>query len=253
MTNYLIGEVSEYIDNIHEVAKDNPMMNEVQYESLRNSIDSIGQQEPIKTWRNKVIDGRNRLKALNDLGIKEVKYIKLPHKASKDELQAIADGSEARRHQTSTQLAIKAFRVYQRTGITLVQAAKNGGISESSIKLVSRINKIRPDILDKLLKGELFKQSNGYATDSLQSIAKDITAVAKNSTMSKDTIKEMITNADKKSDEDKKVDELENKLNSFIALAGITEDDYPQLIEAFDRITQYYRLDTMHFEVESIM
>ena len=62
MSNYLIGEVSEYINNIHEVAKDNPMASKEHYETIRNSIQSIGQQEPIKIWRNKVVDGRNRLK-----------------------------------------------------------------------------------------------------------------------------------------------------------------------------------------------
>lgn len=55
---------------IHEVANIFPMMNEEQYAVLLNSIKKKGQKIPIWVYQGKIIDGRNRYKACQELGIK---------------------------------------------------------------------------------------------------------------------------------------------------------------------------------------
>lgn len=238
MTNYLVGEVLKYSGNIHDVAKDNPMMSENAFKGLLSSIQEIGQQEPIKVWRGKVVDGRNRLKALETLGIIEVKYITLPHKATREYLQAIADGSEARRHQTATQLAIKAFRVHQKTGLSLKTCATRAGVSLSSVNLVSAISKIRPDILKILQDGKLFKLSTGYATDSLQSINKDLKKLSIESSLSPEDIEEMIGKSESKTDEDKRIEQLVGELRAFIVIAKMSDADIRLLGKAVAVITE---------------
>lgn len=47
-----------------------PAMSVTEYEELVKSIKAVGQLEPVWTHEDKVIDGRHRLKACNELGIK---------------------------------------------------------------------------------------------------------------------------------------------------------------------------------------
>jgi ParB-like chromosome segregation protein Spo0J len=54
---------------IHEVCEIFPMMPPEQFVGLRADIEEHGQRDPIWVWQGKVIDGRNRLKACEQLGI----------------------------------------------------------------------------------------------------------------------------------------------------------------------------------------
>jgi ParB-like chromosome segregation protein Spo0J len=54
---------------IHAVANLFPPMGESEYIAFREGIRAIGQTDPIWTWQGKVIDGRHRLRACNELGI----------------------------------------------------------------------------------------------------------------------------------------------------------------------------------------
>ncbi len=54
---------------IHPAANIFPMMNGADFEQLKASIEEIGLQEPIVLWKQQVIDGRNRLRACEELGI----------------------------------------------------------------------------------------------------------------------------------------------------------------------------------------
>jgi hypothetical protein len=55
--------------DIHEVCTIFPMMNPEEFEALKANIAAHGQREPIWTYQGKVIDGRNRLKACQELGV----------------------------------------------------------------------------------------------------------------------------------------------------------------------------------------
>ena len=55
---------------VHPVAELFPMMSVEEYDGLKADIKANKQQEPICYWRGELVDGRNRLKACQELGIK---------------------------------------------------------------------------------------------------------------------------------------------------------------------------------------
>lgn len=59
--------LSEYV--IHPAANLFPMMSETEYEGLMEDIRVNGQRDPVTLWCDEVIDGRNRLRACEELGI----------------------------------------------------------------------------------------------------------------------------------------------------------------------------------------
>jgi len=54
---------------IHEAANIFPMMSDAEYEGLKADIKEHGQREDIVAWCDQIIDGRNRLRACEELGI----------------------------------------------------------------------------------------------------------------------------------------------------------------------------------------
>ena len=54
----------------HEIANIFPMMQDDEYERLKDDIAINGQLEPVVLYEGKVLDGRNRYKALCDIGLK---------------------------------------------------------------------------------------------------------------------------------------------------------------------------------------
>ncbi len=90
-----------------------PMMSDTQFQILKSSLNIDGQREPILTWRSKIVDGRNRCKALSELGILDVEVKKLPHKIPEEDRGSLVKLIEnTRRHETPTQLACTAVREY---------------------------------------------------------------------------------------------------------------------------------------------
>lgn len=55
--------------DIHEVCDIFPMIDEGEYLLLKNDIEAHGLREPIKTYQGKIIDGRNRWRACQELGV----------------------------------------------------------------------------------------------------------------------------------------------------------------------------------------
>jgi N6-adenosine-specific RNA methylase IME4 len=53
----------------HEVASIFPLMSADEYDALKLDIARNGQREPVWTWQDKIIDGRNRWRACEELGI----------------------------------------------------------------------------------------------------------------------------------------------------------------------------------------
>src|SRR5262249_36506084 len=54
---------------IHEVCSIFPLMTDEEYRGLKDDIEKHGQREPIRTHQGMVIDGRNRLRPCEELGI----------------------------------------------------------------------------------------------------------------------------------------------------------------------------------------
>ena len=100
---------------VHELAKLTPIMTERQFQSLKESIKEHGQIVPIVTYRGKIIDGRNRSRALRELGEEEIKVKAIQSNLSEEDVKdLILNVYENRRHQSPTQKAISAYKEYAR-------------------------------------------------------------------------------------------------------------------------------------------
>ncbi|RLG27627.1 hypothetical protein DRO03_11735 [Methanosarcinales archaeon] len=134
---------------VHKMASMNPMMNQNQYDALRGSIEEVGQRQPIVIWRGQIIDGRNRTKALAELGSKTVNVIELPYNYTIEQIRSEVLGSENRRHQTEAQRAIQAWSMWKgRLGNnkeyrTAREAANEIGVSKAYVEKAEWIAKRR--------------------------------------------------------------------------------------------------------------
>ncbi len=151
----------------------------VQYEVLKESISKNGQQVPIWIWRDRIVDGRNRVKALSELGIEEVIVKKLPWKCKLEDRMELARNTEyGRRHQTPTQIACDAVKEYDRRK-KLGSKEKNlkeiilkeTGASSANFSSARWILKNKPLIFKRLFDGEELKLDGDFKkTQSLPAI-----------------------------------------------------------------------------------
>ena len=170
-----IGLVSEFVGKIHKVAKLNPMMGKDEIEALKNDLKENSQLLPIYIFRGYIIDGRNRIKALSELGVENVDFIKLPHKTLTEDLMILASATERRRQQDQTQLGIKAYRANIESGVSLKSAAESVGVSWNTAKLAKQLAGMRPKIVDSLFNIDYdYVTSYGSTTRSLNAIIADV-------------------------------------------------------------------------------
>lgn len=90
---------------VHPAANAFPMMDRQQFASLKKDIEKKGQQDYITFWREQLIDGRNRLRACEELGI-EPMTCELDDDA--DPLAFIISANLHRRHLTTAQRSMVA-------------------------------------------------------------------------------------------------------------------------------------------------
>ena len=90
---------------IHPVADLFPLMSEAEYQGLKEDINENGQRESIVVWCEQIIDGRNRLRACNELG-KTPEYCELDEDV--DPLKYVVSHNLHRRHLTTSQRAMVA-------------------------------------------------------------------------------------------------------------------------------------------------
>jgi ParB-like chromosome segregation protein Spo0J len=139
---------------VHPAANLFPMMSEAEYQGLKADIDEHGQREDIVVWCNKLIDGRNRLRACEELG-------RNPSIAELDEhhdpVAYVISHNLHRRHLTTSQRAIVAAKMAnlkngqagngrkvdpQNCGSTSTEdAAKLLNVSERSIESAKQVIK----------------------------------------------------------------------------------------------------------------
>jgi hypothetical protein len=93
---------------IHAVANLFPPMGESEYIAFREGIRAIGQTDPIWTWQGKVIDGRHRLRACNELGI-EPKFREWDGKGAL--IEFVVSANLKRRHLKEPQRAMVAAQL----------------------------------------------------------------------------------------------------------------------------------------------
>lgn len=92
----------------HPLSSAFPAMSADDYQSLKDSIDNIGVQNPITLFEGMVIDGWHRYSAANDLGM-DCPSVELGDVDPRDFVLA---QNKARRHVTQAQLAMATTAVY---------------------------------------------------------------------------------------------------------------------------------------------
>lgn len=139
--------------SLHALANEHPKMTDVEFQRLKESIDEIGQLEPILIYRDRIVDGRHRFWAIESLGVQHILANEITFSTPLDTVREIVFGSEVRRHQTATQKAIKAYWSTQEDGITYREAEVKFMTSRTMISACSYIDRTRgDDILRSLYK-----------------------------------------------------------------------------------------------------
>ena len=149
---------------VHELASLNPGMNDLQFNTLKDSIEERGQLVPIYIWRGKIVDGRHRTKALHELGENIVNAMELPYSSTIEDIRGLIMDTENRRHQSEAQRAIQAWSMWKGTlgSEKLYKTAKIAseavGVSKAYIEKAEWVNKRRGSkiLKDMLLDGSCF-------------------------------------------------------------------------------------------------
>ena len=162
----------------HKIASIHRKMSEREFISLKLSIQEVGQLEPIKLFKNKLVDGRHRQRALSELGIQDIKVEILPNNLSLKQVKDIAIGTEMRRADNVAQKAIRAYRWYQENADTATreEAGIKFAIDRKEVGRVEKLEaRVGSDMIDRLYKdGKVFIGGKRYST--LRTIIKALDA-----------------------------------------------------------------------------
>ena len=160
----------------HKFADIFPMMPSKEFEELKKDIKLNGQMDKIITYKGEILDGRNRFKAVSELGLKPI----LKEYNGENPLQYVMSTNLKRRHLTSSQKAIVGLRYkpyYSEFAKKrqkelnkpwlreLVPEADKGkssdkagevvGVSGRYIDMAEQVLKERPGVEEKIMKGEI--------------------------------------------------------------------------------------------------
>ena len=179
---YLQSEIPELmsvdnlLENIHSHANIMPMMGKDEMAALIDSLKTKGQLEPITLYRGKVIDGRNRLKALEALGEKNIKVVKLLQNPTLEAVLQVVLDKEVRRKQSKTQLGISALLAIQSGKLENKSVASRAmGISTKQILKAEEVQAlVTPEVFKALHDGDLYLKLDGKTTSSFVAIIEDI-------------------------------------------------------------------------------
>jgi len=201
---------------VHKLASVHPFMDDCEFQSFKEDIKLNGQLEPIKLYKGKIIDGRHRRQALNEIAIEEglgrisgsmggfIKAVLLPHNTSLNEVKAIINSSEKRRMQTKTQLTAAAFKMAsENPTITNKSAAKLKGVPVSNVNRCKRISDLLGNkAIDDLIAGKnvmVTTINGGFAeTASIQFIYNTLGEAAKKEAETRTNRRMTPVDADKK-------------------------------------------------------
>lgn len=163
---------------LHPEALATPKMNQEQYEALKANVEMFGQLDPVTVYRGKIVDGRHRWLILQELGIDTIKYKKMPNNSTLKEIKSMVNSRETRRHESASQLAIRAYRIKVAKDSTCTSFSEAADLVGVPRKRVSEVKKIietygRNDIIELLFAGEKFNTGSvqiPFWTDSLGTI-----------------------------------------------------------------------------------
>jgi len=146
----------------HPVANIFPMMTDEDYEALKADIRQYGLKNPIWIYEDQVLDGRNRWRACNELGIQPNYHRFYPGKASP--VDFVVSMNLHRRHLTTGQRSAIAQELatathggnHAKEGIpSLEETAELMGVSRDSAVKARLVANEAPDLYQALKNGEV--------------------------------------------------------------------------------------------------
>ena len=149
---------------LHEAVFIMPKMKAQDYEDLKSDISKNGLQIPILRYQGKILDGRHRLQACNELGITP-HFSDLPEAANDSPEQIVISLNLHRRHLSETERAMigarttnSALGTNQHTAgaVSQKQVAEDLGISVDSIQRAKKvINQGVPELIKAVEAGKI--------------------------------------------------------------------------------------------------
>lgn len=151
---------------VHPVAEIFPLMDAEAFARLKADIEANGQREPTVYWKGMLVDGRNRERACQELGIEPSECELLEET---DPVAFILSANVHRRHLTTTQRAITAARLAtlsegrpkanspKMDGFSLEGAAELFGVSRSLVASAKRVIRFGCDELVALCEADVVK------------------------------------------------------------------------------------------------
>jgi ParB-like chromosome segregation protein Spo0J len=154
----------------HSVADTFPLMEGSEFDALVEDIKANGLREPITLFEDKILDGRNRYRAIIKAGLqwkllKEENFWVFDPKVNGNPLDYVVSVNLHRRHLTESQRgAIAASLVtkklgdnqYTKDGVTNEQAAKMLAVSVATVKNAKEVaQKAAPEINQMVQQGKL--------------------------------------------------------------------------------------------------
>lgn len=152
---------------LHPLATLFPEMDAEQFDVLKASIEERGLLEPIVLYESKVLDGRNRLRACEETGIR-VKSVAFD---GDDPLAYVVAKNFARRHMTTSQRALVAGRIANYTNggnrrsdqsknpnsdrVTLEAAATLMRVNRATVLYARKVLKAAPELVRAVERGTI--------------------------------------------------------------------------------------------------
>lgn len=173
----------------HPLSAAYPSMTASEFQALKDSINTIGVQTPIVIFEGQVIDGWNRCKAANELGM-DCPTVDFP--AETDPIDFVKAMNDARRHLTASQKAIAIVAIYQWRPAqrpnkeepsspllkTKQEMAKEAGVSTKTIQQAKAAHKA--GLTDAVKDGALtVKEAAKIANGKTEQPAKPALAIVK--------------------------------------------------------------------------
>ncbi len=129
---------------VHKLAEIHRVMSELEFESLKDSIQENGQLVPVITYKGKIVDGRHRFLALTALGETHIRVDTLPGNISLAEVRKRVQGTEMRRTDNNMQKAIRAYKdIAGGNGLTQDETATKFGVTRDKISQAKKLNNMR--------------------------------------------------------------------------------------------------------------
>jgi DNA modification methylase len=134
---------------LHPLAEAIPEMSTEEYRSLVDSIRRHGLREPIVTYQGKILDGRHRWRACQELGRNP--RVRQFDGSLSEAIELVADANLRRRHLKIGQRAVVAIQLCTMTGSRGGRPSKTSSVEEVSRADIAKLVGVSPASVDRAI------------------------------------------------------------------------------------------------------